>query len=223
MPDFDTEAYLAHIFGEAELINQPPRVATGPAASFPRYKAQTEADLRFVAAPERQALRAGEAVARVIDLDASGLPELELPRVTWDWDLRWWRNGRLIMRDPSGRTRHFMIVSIARCLRTEALKTTADPATLSPPAEEAPAGPLTLEQVGKLTREQTKRRHEQARKRREPVLRSIRAAGKVPGTPDYPEDTFVNEVRVGCGLQGKEEVRGFHRTTLRRLFNSLND
>jgi hypothetical protein len=221
MPDFDANAYVAEIFGEVELISQPPRIPTGPAASLPRFQAQMQADLRFAASPELKAIKAGEIVARVIDLDVPGLSVSELPPVAWDWDLRWRRDGRLLLRDPSFRSWHFFIVSFTR---TEAPKTTADLTIPSPAVkQEAPAAPLTLERLRKLTPEQTKQRHERARNYRKQAIAEIRATGKVPGTSDYSQDKFVREVRTRCGLLPSEEVRGFSRTRLWNLFNSLKN
>ena len=128
MPDFDAYAFLARIFGEEELICQPPRIPTGWAASHPPYRAQMEADQRFAASPGRKALRAGEVVLRVIDRDAPGPWELELLPVSWDWDFRWRRDGHLLLFNPSGRRRRFLVVSITRRL---------EPAARSVPLDEA--------------------------------------------------------------------------------------
>jgi hypothetical protein len=132
MPDLDTTAFLAGLFGEAELIAQPPATATGAAATLPHVQARMAADRRAQVSPELAALKAGRIIARVIDLDAAGLKDDELPCIAWGWDFRWTKNGRLIMRDPSGRTRRFVVVAFTRRAGTEAPEAAGDPASFSP-------------------------------------------------------------------------------------------
>jgi hypothetical protein len=206
MPDLDTEAILAGLFGEAELIAQPPRTATGYAATLPHVQASMEADRRAAASPQLAALKDGRIVARVIPLIGDGVPaEKELPHLAWCWDFRWKRGGTLFMRDPSGDTWRFAVAAFTRPTRTEAPEAAGEPAILSTEVQETP-------------REQ---RYEQARERREQVIRSIRDAGNVPATPDYPVSAFVHEVRTRCGLSDADKVRGFDRRTLQRIRNQL--
>ena len=205
MPNFDTAAFLAGLFGEAELIAQPPATAIGAAATLPHVQARMASDRRAQVSHELAALRAGGVIARVIDLDAAGLKDDELPCIAWGWDFRWTKNGTLLMRDPRGKTRRFVVVAFTRRAGTEAPEAAGDPASLSPEVQETPP----------------EQRYEQARKRREQVIRSIRDAGKVPATLDYPESAFVHDIRKQCGLSDKDKVRGFDRRTLQRIFNRL--
>jgi hypothetical protein len=62
--------------------------------------------------------------------------------------------------------------------------------------------------------------------RRRAAVQSIKAAGKVPTSPDYPVSTFIEEVGLAYGLPVGtkiEEVPGFNRRTLQRVFKSLKN
>jgi hypothetical protein len=198
MPDADFDAFIAAIFGDAEVINQPPREPIGPAAEVPRFQRQAAADRRFAASPERRALIAGEIIAEVLDLDAATLVLLELPPVLWRWELRWHRQGRLLLRDPSGRTRRIAVVRI---------KAVAAAATALPLAE-APLGRVESDQ-------ERDERHNRARALRRPIVQELRNRGRLPGLPGYSEINWVDDVCARCGLRPGEKVRGFDRRTLR--------
>jgi hypothetical protein len=57
----------------------------------------------------------------------------------------------------------------------------------------------------------------EARALRESVIRGIKGAGKIPGSKDYSWDQFVGEVKRRC--RAREELRGFSRTNLWRMYN----
>jgi hypothetical protein len=77
---------------------------------------------------------------------------------------------------------------------------------------------LTPAQLRTLSPEETKQRRKQARNYRKTAMAQIIAEGKEPTKSNYTEAVFVNNVRERCGLHSSEEVRGFHRTTLRKIF-----
>jgi hypothetical protein len=59
----------------------------------------------------------------------------------------------------------------------------------------------------------------EARRRRRRVVQSIKSAGKVPASPDYPVRVFIEDVARGCELPVGIKVPGFNRRTLQRIFD----
>jgi hypothetical protein len=199
MPDADFDAFIAAIFGDAEVIHQPPFEPFGPADEHPHFQKQAAADRRFAASPERRALIAGEIIAYVLDLDAEAFLALqELPAALWRWELRWERAGRLLLRDPSGRTRRITVVNIRAV------------------AAAPPALPLAEAPLARVESDQERdERYNRARALRRPIIQELRNRGKLPGLQGYSEINWVDDVCVRCGLRPGERPRGFDRRTLR--------